>query len=144
MGKVLLCLMLVFAAGACSDAQEQEARDVAEDAGDAASDAGDRAADYAGDAADKREDVVNDRTVNIDNFTYEPEDREVSTGTEVTWVNQDDAEHTVTDEDGAFESERLAEGEEFSHRFTEQGTFTYFCEVHGKDRMSGTVTVDDA
>jgi plastocyanin len=85
---------------------------------------------------------VNDRTVNIDNFAFEPAKRTVKVGTEVTWVNQDDTNHTVTEKDKAFESEELAENEEFSHRFTAAGVYNYYCKIHGKDRMSGEITVE--
>ena len=139
----VLCVVLALALGgaACSDDAEQEAGEVADDAEDAARDVADEAEDVARDAADRAEDMINDRTVNIDDNAYEPKDREVTRGTEVTWVNQDDVQHTVTDEDGAFESEELDEGDEFSHRFTEEGTYNYYCEVHGEDVMSGTVEV---
>jgi plastocyanin len=133
---VVLAGVLVFGGAACSDDTQ--------DAQDAAGDLADEAEDVAREGADRAEDVVNDQTVNIDNNAYEPENVEVSVGQEVTWVNQDDAEHTVTsDTKDAFESDQLGEGDEFSERFTEAGEYTYHCEVHGKDAMSGTVTVTD-
>ena len=59
-------------------------------------------------------------------------------------MNQDDVPHTVTSDKGdALESDELGEGDEFSERFLEQGTFAYHCEVHGKDRMSGSIVVED-
>ena len=142
LSMLLLAMTLVFGGVACSQDQQDEAGEVAEDAGEAAREAADDAAEAGRDAADRAEDVANDRTVNIDNFAYEPEEREITRGTEVTWVNQDDAPHTVTaDSNDAFESDELEEGDEFSHRFTEEGTYKYHCEVHGADRMSGTITV---
>src|SRR5687767_3909594 len=94
--------------------------------------------DTAGDVADEAEDVAKDRNVNIDNSTFEPKRLEITRGTEVTWVNQDDVQHTVTAEDDAFDSKELDENDEFSERFLEDGEFDYHCEIHGKDVMSGT------
>lgn len=137
---VLLSVSLAFGAIACNtDEAEDTAGEVADDVEDAAKDA----ADEARDAADRAEDIVNDRNVDIDNFAYEPKKLTVTRGTEVTWVNQDDVPHTVTSDKGnALDSEELTEGDEFSERFLEDGTFTYHCEVHGKDRMSGTIVVE--
>lgn len=121
-----------------------QAEDAAQEAADEAREAADRAEDVARDAADRAEDVANDRTVNIDDFAYEPKTLTVTRGTEVTWVNQDEAEHTITSDVGdALDSGNLDEGDEFSERFLEDGTFSYHCEVHGKDRMSGKIVVEN-
>jgi plastocyanin len=126
---------------ACSDNTRDSVEEAAEDVADEAGDAADKAEAAAKEAADRAEDVANDENVNIDNFAYEPKSLEVTRGQEVTWVNQDDVPHTVTADDGGFESEQLGEGDEFTERFLEDGTFAYHCEVHGKDRMSGKITV---
>jgi plastocyanin len=137
---LLVVIALLFGAVACS---ADEAQDTAGDVADEAEDAAQDAADAAQGAADRAEDVVNDRGVDIDNFAYEPKTLTVTRGTEVTWVNQDDAPHTVTSDEGdALDSEQLGEGDEFSERFLEDGTFAYHCEVHGKDRMSGKIVVE--
>jgi len=47
------------------------------------------------------------------------------------------AEDTVAGDD--FDSDRLANGQAFSHTFTEAGRFTYRCNFHAA--MIGTVTV---
>ena len=142
MKRLSLIAVLVFLLGgvACSaDEAEDTASEVADDVEDVARDA----ADEARDAADRAEDVANDRNVNIDNFAFEPKTLTIRRGTEVTWVNQDDAPHTVTSDDGdALDSGNLEEGDEFSERFLEDGTFSYHCEVHGKERMSGKVVVE--
>jgi plastocyanin len=136
----LAALALLLGSTACSaDEAGDTAGEVADDVEDAAKDA----ADEARDAADRAEDVLNDESVDIDNFAYEPKTVTVTRGTEVTWVNRDDAPHTVTSDEGdALDSDELGEGDEFSERFLEDGTFEYHCEVHGKDRMSGKVVVE--
>lgn len=78
----------------------------------------------------------------ISNFSLE--DRKISVGTKVTWVNQDEYEHTTTS--GAsgsptdiWDSNSLNQGDSFSFTFTETGTFIYFCRIH--TYMTGTITV---
>jgi len=78
--------------------------------------------------------------VSIVDFAFAPAELTVSTGTEVTWKNDQAASHTVTDDDGEFDSANLAEGAEFSQTFDTAGTFTYHCEIH--PTMTGTVTVE--
>lgn len=82
-------------------------------------------------------------TVIIQNFTYQPQDLRVPVGTTVTWVNNDSAPHTVTANDGRFDSKRLDPGQSFSYTFDQVGTFPYYCLFHGSPGtgMTGTVTV---
>jgi len=66
---------------------------------------------------------------------------------EVTWLNADQAAHTVTSgsaadgPDGHFDSSLFTSGSTFSHTFDELGTFPYFCLVH--PWMTGEVIVND-
>ena len=78
--------------------------------------------------------------VTIDNFTFMPAEIEVAAGTEVTWTNQDDVDHTLKDEGDVYpESEELANGETFSFTYDTTGEFPYICGIH--PFMKGTVTV---
>jgi plastocyanin len=77
--------------------------------------------------------------VAIKGFAFDPPSIEVAAGTEVTWTNQDPAEHTVTADGGAFDSGPLARDATFSTTFQEPGTFTYFCAIH--PTMKGSVRV---
>jgi plastocyanin len=60
-------------------------------------------------------------------------------GTTVTWTNDDGVNHTVTSDQGAFDSGPLATGQTFSQTFNQAGTFTYHCTIHPS--MQGTVVV---
>lgn len=82
-------------------------------------------------------------TVLIQNFTYQPQDLIIPVGTTVTWVNHDSAPHTVTANDGRFDSRLLDPGQSFSYTFDQVGTFPYYCLFHGSPGggMMGTVTV---
>src|SRR5687768_15115990 len=139
----LLAVALVFGGAACSEDQQDTAGDVADEAEDVAQDAGEEVGDAANEAADRAEDVVNDKNVDIDNNAFDPKELKITRGTEVTWVNQDDVQHTVTADDEAFDSKELDEGDEFSERFLEDGEFDYHCTIHGKDVMSGTIVVEN-
>ena len=77
--------------------------------------------------------------VAIADFAFAPEVSEVTSGTEVTWRNEDPAEHTVTAVDGDFESNNMAQGESFSFTFDQPGTYAYRCVIHPE--MEGTVNV---
>lgn len=57
----------------------------------------------------------------------------------VTWVNNDIAPHTVTADDGSFNSGNMNPNQSYTHVFTTAGTYTYHCEYH--PWMHGTVIV---
>ena len=79
----------------------------------------------------------------IDN-EYDPVDVEVEAGTTVTWTNNGDLPHTVTADNGSFESGNMDPGDTFEQEFAEPGTYSYYCEYHGAQGgtgMAGTVTV---
>lgn len=134
---VMACLSLGLVA--CSEGDRQEAAEEVREAGESAYEEGREAVET---AADRAEDVINDRTVRIDDFKFDPASRTVKTGTEVTWINRDSATHTVTADNGSFDSGDIETDKEFSFRFTQAGEYDYHCEVHGEDRMSGTVVVE--
>ena len=57
----------------------------------------------------------------------------------VTWVNNDDAPHTVTASDGYFDSGNIAAGQSWTHTFSTPGTYSYYCSYH--PWMKGTIVV---
>jgi plastocyanin len=77
--------------------------------------------------------------VAISGFAFDPTATTVSAGTEVTWRNDDPTEHTVTADDGSFDSSPLSGGKTFAVRFDQAGTFRYHCLIHPS--MKGTITV---
>lgn len=69
----------------------------------------------------------------------------VKAGTTVVWANLDKAPHTVTADNGEFDSGVMNQGDTFSFTFNQPGDFPYFCELHGNRGgvgMAGTVTVE--
>lgn len=77
--------------------------------------------------------------VAIRDFSFQPADVSVALGTEVVWTNADQSGHTVTAEDGSFNSGNLRAQGTFVRRFDATGTFAYRCAFHPD--MTGTVTV---
>jgi plastocyanin len=75
---------------------------------------------------------------------YSPNPIQVSTGTTVTWTNDDTQPHTVTLGENAipdqrFDSGIMASAATFDHTFTEPGEYPYFCLLH--PNMVGAVVV---
>jgi plastocyanin len=81
-------------------------------------------------------------SVAIEDFYFEPADAAIQPGDTITWVNEGNHPHTVTSDDGQFDSEVLNPGDSFMFTFPEAGTFTYHCEIHPS--MTGSVTVGAA
>jgi LPXTG-motif cell wall-anchored protein len=69
-------------------------------------------------------------TVSIQDFFFDPGQLSVAPGTTVTWVNEGQAPHTTTADDGTWDSGTLQPGEDFSFTFDQPGTYTYHCSIH--------------
>jgi plastocyanin len=80
--------------------------------------------------------------VQVVDFAFEPAMVMIDPGTTVTWTNAGDRPHTVTADDGSFDSGRLDPGEQFSFTFDQPGTFAYVCGFHPE--MQGSVMVAEA
>jgi plastocyanin len=78
-------------------------------------------------------------TVNITGFKFQPASIQVAAGTKVTWVNDDSVSHTVTADNGAFDTGQFPHGDSRSYTFNTKGVFTYHCSIHPS--MTGSVTV---
>ena len=55
---------------------------------------------------------------------------ELPVGSNITWRNIDGVQHTVTADDGNFDSGSITPGRDFSFTFTKPGTFAYRCTIH--------------
>ena len=83
---------------------------------------------------------------NLDDF-FSPSVIRVEVGTEVAWENTGRNPHTVTADDGSFDSGVLENGAEFEHTFDTAGVFPFTCLLHGRPGgigMTGIVVVGDA
>ncbi len=82
--------------------------------------------------------------VKLVNFKFTPAQLTVKVGTTVVWTSEDNAPHTVTADDGSFDSGNMKKGDSFKFTFTKAGNFPYYCAYHGTaggGGMSGTITV---
>ena len=77
--------------------------------------------------------------VSIAKFAFAPDTLKVPAGTTVTWTNSDPTPHTITADDGGFDSGELKAGGTFSRAFDRPGTFSYHCVLHPS--MRGRVEV---
>ncbi len=78
-------------------------------------------------------------TISITGFAFAAKSLTVAVGTTVVWTNQDPMGHTVTADDGSFDSGTIASGATYSHAFAKAGVYTYHCAFHPS--MLGTVIV---
>src|SRR5215208_435132 len=79
--------------------------------------------------------------VSVVDFAFEPGTVSVPAGATVTWTNTGSRPHTVTADDGSFDSGRLDPGEQFSQTFDQPGTFAYHCGFHPE--MQGSIAVTE-
>jgi plastocyanin len=78
--------------------------------------------------------------VAIEAFAFAPATLTAQVGQEITWENHDPAEHTVTAEDGGFDSGTMARGASFKTTFDQPGANRYICALH--PGMKGRVIVE--
>lgn len=81
----------------------------------------------------------------IDN-TFRPETLTVQAGTEVVFTNDGRTEHNVLPVEGTdwgVQKEDFEPDDVYRHRFTEPGTYAYYCSLHGTttNGMIGTIEV---
>ncbi len=81
-------------------------------------------------------------TVLIQPVSYRPASLTVSAGTEVIWINRDIVRHTVTSDEGLFDSGNIERGESFNYTFEKPGTYRYHCTIF--PIMHGTIIVTEA
>jgi plastocyanin len=72
-------------------------------------------------------------------YLYAPMTIRIRAGETVEWVNDDAVVHTVTAENGAFDSRGIQPGERWRARFNEPGRYPYTCSPH--PFMKGIVVV---
>ena len=77
--------------------------------------------------------------IDIQGYAFSPSSITINVGDTIVWTNYDSASHTVTSNDGTFDSGSISNGNTFSFTFTSAGTFNYYCAPH--PNMTGSVTV---
>ena len=78
-------------------------------------------------------------TISMKNSVFSPASLQININAAVTWINDDNMVHTVTSDNGSFDSGDIAPGAKFTYTFTHTGTFNYHCIHHSG--MTGVVIV---
>lgn len=84
------------------------------------------------------------QNVEVVDFDYRPGSVRIAPGDTVNWTFSGEQPHTVTADDGSFDSGEMTTGD-FSMRFDEVGTYRYYCALHGGpggEGMSALVVVE--
>jgi plastocyanin len=81
----------------------------------------------------------------LDN-SFRPAELEVAAGSEVVWENGGRNDHNVLPVEGdawGVEAAEFEPGATYGHRFTEPGTYAYYCSLHGTTTkgMVGSIVV---
>ena len=63
----------------------------------------------------------------IVSFAFEPAERTVAAGTTITWTNNSDRPHTVTDRGGTFDTNPIAPKATGEVTFSAPGVYHFFC-----------------
>lgn len=79
-------------------------------------------------------------------FIYRPKEIEIPVGTTVTWLNEDDIQHSVTsgtpeNPTSQFDTGFFEKDESASITFNEPGTYQFFCMRH--NHMQGSIIVTE-
>ncbi|HYE22581.1 MAG TPA: plastocyanin/azurin family copper-binding protein [Verrucomicrobiae bacterium] len=99
--------------------------------------------------ASSYEDMTNRKevTIKMSDLMFKPHDIKITSGTKVTWINDEAVEHYVnTDSHPAHtyylgqNSRALKQGETYSVTFTNKGAYPYHCSAHA-NVMSGNIIV---
>jgi plastocyanin len=63
-------------------------------------------------------------------MTFSPKRLEIAAGTTVIWTNNDQLVHTVTADDGSWDSGAIEPGKTWTHTFTQPGEYSFHCTPH--------------
>lgn len=95
--------------------------------------------DYPMGGSDMGGDRPSGADVTIVDFAFEPTLTMTHPGDSVSWSNAGGAPHTVTANDGAFDSGTISPGGDFSVSFATNGFYSYHCSIH--PNMHGMIVV---
>jgi len=74
--------------------------------------------------------VIEDKEVEIKNFSYSSTPLTIQVGAKVTFTNRDSVKHTATASDGSFDTGLIAKDKSVTIQFDKPGTYEYYCEPH--------------
>jgi len=74
--------------------------------------------------------VANATKAEMRTMVFGPKRIEISAGGTVTWTNNDPLVHTITADDGSWDSGPIEPGKSWSHTFTQPGEYAFHCTPH--------------
>jgi plastocyanin len=74
--------------------------------------------------------VANATRTEIRGMTFGSKRIEVAAGTTIQWTNNDPLVHTVTADDGSWDSGAIEPGKTWAHTFTQPGEYAFHCTPH--------------
>ncbi len=77
--------------------------------------------------------------ISIQNMTFSPNNLTVKSGTNVQWINNDNGQHQIVSDSGAFQSNVLNPGESYNFYFAKSGIYGYHDALNST--ITGTITV---
>jgi plastocyanin len=84
--------------------------------------------------------TVTTADITISNFSFSPSSFTAKAGQKVSVTNSDSAQHSLTSDDGSFDTGLMSTGQSGSFTAPAQpGTYKFHCQIH--TTMTGTLTV---
>jgi plastocyanin len=74
-------------------------------------------------------------------FKFEPSTAKVKVGQEISWRNEDDAQHDAFSEESGLDTNEIGQGQTVEYTPEKAGTINYICSIH--PRMKGTLEIAD-
>ena len=81
----------------------------------------------------------NPNMISIQNTTFSPNNLTVRSGTNVQWINNDNKQHQIVSDSGAFQSPMLNPGDSYNFYFAKSGIYGYHDALNST--ITGTITV---
>ncbi len=84
-------------------------------------------------------------SVSVQDEFFDPAEARVGSGVSLMWSLNGAEQHTITADDGSFDSGILNPGNTFSVAFDTPGTHAYYCQLHGAPGgvgMAGNIVVN--
>lgn len=72
--------------------------------------------------------------------TFVPPQISLSSGSTISWTNDDSITHTVTSDEGLFDSNSISPGYTWDNTFDSPGQFDYHCLIH--PFMTGKIIIN--
>jgi len=71
---------------------------------------------------------------------FNPNLIDIKRGTTLTFINKDNANHSITESGGAFKSGKIKTGDQFTQTFNDSATYGIYCSYH-PDNLSEQISI---